>query len=409
MRLGDIVAMIALTITILIAVAITASLQTTTNGMMTTTSGSSQKVTYYVSAYGQVDSRWVHVGVYPWVNSASGYPNSYIAVPSTAPACFEKYWTFQHTTLNLLDTNLYLHIEINGSWGGSGIDGQVYTYTQLYNWTQEFDSFTFTNAWGFRNGSILHKSPVAGVDYTNTVNTAGIQIGKRFRGNVAIDCVRMYVNNGTEWQYLYVNAFSNSTLVQNQLAHFGTSPYLNTTTGYPQDYISGDPLQPTYPFAVNSSCIPVDGWYSFPNSIAWSSVSNVTLYTIASGVGTANAFRVYANTTTTEDTTSYSLSTGGNHVCVLSLPDITTGTQLNSLRIFFRASYCPIISCAYIKFTGTVSIPSNPAFTAAANDLFANAWAGLTLASIGIIITAGVGILALVLTAIGKSGEGATW
>jgi ABC-type Fe3+ transport system permease subunit len=41
-----------------------------------------------------------------------------------------------------------------------------------------------------------------------------------------------------------------------------------------------------------------------------------------------------------------------------------------------------------------------------AEQVFTNAWTGLTLASVGIIITAAVGILALVLSTLGRAAGG---
>lgn len=54
----------------------------------------------------------------------------------------------------------------------------------------------------------------------------------------------------------------------------------------------------------------------------------------------------------------------------------------------------------------TTATYTDPNYSAASNTLFSNAWTGLTLASIGIIITAAVGILALVLTTLGRSAGG---
>jgi ABC-type Fe3+ transport system permease subunit len=42
------------------------------------------------------------------------------------------------------------------------------------------------------------------------------------------------------------------------------------------------------------------------------------------------------------------------------------------------------------------------------STLFTNVWTGLTLASVGIIISAAVGILALVLSSLGRAGGGVT-
>lgn len=45
-------------------------------------------------------------------------------------------------------------------------------------------------------------------------------------------------------------------------------------------------------------------------------------------------------------------------------------------------------------------------YNTTAGTLFANTWSGLTLASIGIIVAAAVGILSLVVGALGRAGGG---
>lgn len=49
---------------------------------------------------------------------------------------------------------------------------------------------------------------------------------------------------------------------------------------------------------------------------------------------------------------------------------------------------------------------NNAEFNTTVDTLFTNTWTGLTLASIGIIISAAVGILALVLSTLGRAAGG---